>query len=379
MSGSGQKFSRRLRHKGFGYIVAGLLSTVPLLFGSATAWAEESIVLDLVRHGQSVDNAAGVLDTSPPGAELTALGQAQAHAIAEALAPQGPYAGIYASELVRAEETAAPLAEALHNVPVQILPGLNEINAGIFEGQQVDSLGGLLYLLAPMAWVLGAEFVPIPGSTTPNGIAFDESFGNAVQTIYDNTVSAGGSNPTDVAFSSEGAMTAWTLMNVNNPDFSLIFNELLKTGQFLPNGGEIVVQGDPQDGWTMVSFDGQPVPQDLGLPTELFVDVRNLIEAPQFAAYNIYEALLSSDPTTITNAIDAGVNEVGTATAQFPVAVIDDITNALGGGTANALADVGGLSSLGDLYSVLPTLATDLSGMLPGELGGIIGALLASF
>ena len=34
--------------------------------------------------------------------------------------------------------------------------------------------------------------------------------------------------------------------------------------------GTVVVQGDPQDGWTMVSWDGMPVPA-ASLPTELFV------------------------------------------------------------------------------------------------------------
>ena len=170
----------------------------------------------------------------------------------------------------------------------------------------MDSLPGLLYLLTPIAWTLGAEFVPIPGSTTPNGVAFDQSFSNAVQTIYDNTVSATGSPPSDVAVSSEGAVATWTMMNVNNPDFSAILTTLLDTGQLLPNTGQVVVEGDPGD-WTLVSYDGIAVPQNPGLPTELFVDMRNLVEAPQFAAYNIYEALLTGDsPTTITSAIDGG-------------------------------------------------------------------------
>jgi broad specificity phosphatase PhoE len=58
--------------------------------------------------------------------------------------------------MVRSQETAAPLIEALNNgsgVPVGFLAGLNEINAGIFEGLPVDvgdvPLGGALYLLAP--------------------------------------------------------------------------------------------------------------------------------------------------------------------------------------------------------------------------------------
>lgn len=326
------RFADRLQPKRFRYGAATLVASALVCLGSATAWAEESIVIDFARHGQSIGNVAGILETQPPGTELSAQGQTQADTLAEALYQHGPYAGIYASELVRTQETAAPLASML-GMHTQVLAGLNEIDAGIFDGQPVYSPEGILYLLAPTAWLFGAELVPIPGSTDPNGIAFDESFSNAVQTIYDNTVAAGGGTPTDVAFSSEGAITAWTLMNVKNPDFALILDELLKTGQLLPNAGQVVVQGDPQDGWTLVSFDGQAVPADPGLPTELFVDMRNLLEAPQFAAYNVYEALLTGNSTTITDAIEAGFNQVGAATENFPVAVFDDIVNALGAGT----------------------------------------------
>jgi broad specificity phosphatase PhoE len=328
------------------YAVVGLLAAVPLVFMSATAWAEESIVIDFVRHGQDAANAAGIIETTPPGDELTPLGYTEATNVGAMLAPQSPFAGLYDSDLLRTQETAAGvagyLADLTHMTPQipQMLSGLNEINAGIYEGSPVYSLEGLLYLLTPAAWTLGADFVPIPGSTDPNGIAFDERFGDAVQTIYDNTVASGGSNPTDVAFSSEGAITAWTLMNVKNPDFGLILNELLKTGQFLPNGGQVVVSGDPQDGWTLVSFDGQPVPQDPGLPTELFVDARNLVEAPQFATYNIYEALLNGDPANVISAIDGGLGQVLSATEQFPVAVIGDITNALTTDLSGAAANL---------------------------------------
>ncbi len=55
-----------------------LLSAVLLCTGSATVSADESIVIDLVRHGRSVANAAGLIDTSVPGAALTAPGREQA-------------------------------------------------------------------------------------------------------------------------------------------------------------------------------------------------------------------------------------------------------------------------------------------------------------
>ena len=321
------------RHR-YRYLVVGLLSTGLLSIGSALAWADESIVLDLVRHGQSVDNAAGIIDTEPPGTELTATGQEQAQTVATAI--QNEYgnsiAGIFASEEIRTQETAAPLAEALQhqNLAVEILPGLNEIPAGIFNGDPTNSLEGILYLLGPLSWALGLDLVPDLGDPSVNGVTFDESFGGAVQTIYDGAVGSGVSNPTEVAFSSEGAIAVWTLMNVNNPDFSALLTTLEDTGQLLPNTGQVVVEGSPGD-WTLVSYDGIAVPQNPGLPTELFVDFRNLIEAPQFAGYNIYEALLTGNSTTIESALQTGVSQVDTALAQFPVAVFDDIVGALTG------------------------------------------------
>ena len=47
------------------------------------------------------------------------------------------YDGIYASEMVRTQQTAAPMSKALGE-PVNVLPGLNEISAGWFNGEPMD-------------------------------------------------------------------------------------------------------------------------------------------------------------------------------------------------------------------------------------------------
>jgi Histidine phosphatase superfamily (branch 1) len=313
-------------------LAVGLLSTALLSVGSAMAWANDgSIVLDFVRHGESGDMT--VVNTLVPGPELTETGEQQANGLVNVLSGSG-IDDIYASTMIRSQETATPLADALQ-LPIQVLPGLNEIDAGIFEGIPVNvgdlPLGGALYLLAPVLWTLGLDFVPQLGSTVdPNGIAFDESFSGAVQDIYDGTVGTEAGTVTDAVFSHEAAIAIWTLMNVNNPDFSLVLQEFLNTGELLPYTGQVVVDGSPGD-WTLVSWDGTPVPQDPGLATELFVDWRDLITAPQFATYDIYEALLTDNSATIDNAIQAGVSQIDTAFAQFPVAAFDDIVSAFGG------------------------------------------------
>src|SRR3984885_2991215 len=289
------------------YVAIGLLSTSMMSIGSAMAWADDgSIILDFVRHGQSVDNAANIIDTQPPGTALTTTGVQEADAVAQTI--QSEYGkdivGVFASEELRTQQTAEPLAKALYMSPLQsdqILSGLNVVPGGTFEGDPTTSLEGILYLLAPLSWVFGDVLVPDVGDPSVNGVTFDESFGGAVQTIYDRTASATGT-PTDVAFSSEGAIAVWTLMNVNNPDFSVLLQEIETTEGFLPNTGQVVVEGSPGD-WTLVSYDGTAVPQDPGLGTELFVDFRNLIEAPQFAGDDTYEALPSGNSATIAAAL----------------------------------------------------------------------------
>ncbi|KLO42122.1 histidine phosphatase family protein [Mycobacterium nebraskense] len=252
------------------------LSTVLLCIGSATASADESIVIDLVRHGQSEANAARLIDTSVPGTALTVLGQEQAQNVAKVLAAQGPFAAIFTSQLIRAQQTAAPMAATV-GMNVQVSPGLNEIDAGAFNGLPQVSLAGLAYLLGPVAWLLGLRIVPMlaPGSTDANGFEFDKRFNGALQTMYGNAVTNASrfgdslqtmygkalANPvraadgkiTEVAISSEFAIGVGTMMSVKNPDpLLLLFDPL-------PNAGIVVIQGNPHDGWTLVSWNGKPV------------------------------------------------------------------------------------------------------------------------
>lgn len=205
----------------------------------------QSIVIDFVRHGQTPGNAAMLIDTAVPGPGLTALGQQQAQAIANALAAKGPYAGIFDSQLIRTQQTAAPLANLLGMAP-QVLPGLNEIHAGIFEDLPQISPAGLLYLVGPIAWTLGFPIVPMlaPGSTDVNGIVFNRAFTGAVQTIYDaslaNPVVAADGNITSVAYSSAFTIGVGTMMNVDNP------HPLLLLTHPVPNTGAVPVFPKPK-------------------------------------------------------------------------------------------------------------------------------------
>ena len=295
---------------------------------TTTTTSGPSIQIDFVRHGQTDPNAMNLIDTAIPGAPLNALGLQQAQHIANVLAPQGPFAGIFDSQLTRTQQTAAPLAGMLGMTP-QSLGGLNEIDAGLFQGLgQLPA--GILYIVGPLTWTLGLPIVPMlaPLSADPNGVVFFQNFHSAMQTMYStalaNPVVSANGHITDVSFSSALAIETGTLMTVNNPD------PLLMLTHSLPNTGVVVLQGSPQTGWTMESWDGVPVPK-ASLPTQLFVDVRDLITAPQFAVGDITGALFTGDPATIVNSVRDGVNEVVDATVRFPFAVTQTLVDAVTG------------------------------------------------
>jgi broad specificity phosphatase PhoE len=285
--------------------------TAALVF-AASALAANDIVLTFVRHAESQANADGIIDTQVPGPDITVLGQKQAKDVAALLAGND-YDGIYASDMVRTQQTAAPLA-AILGEPVTVLPGLHEISAGIYEGSSEDSgLGRLGYALPPVAWTLGARSVPIPGSTDPDGNAFVARMNDAVQTIYDS------GNTNAVAFSHGATIMFWTMMNVDNPDLGLLLSHQLD------NTGVVVVKGNPQDGWTLVSWDGVAVDQNPSFATKTFVHVRDLVTTPQAAAYAVQQAIATGDLATVARAFVKGVVDVALAPLKFGAAVAADV------------------------------------------------------
>ncbi len=198
-----------------------------------------SITLTFIRHAESQSNAAHVINTDVPGPSLTEEGQGQAEQLAHQLS-RNNFDGIYASDMVRTQQTAEPLAHALGK-RVEILAGLREIDAGRFNNTPAKR-ADLTYLLAPSDWLKGDIKNAVPGSIS--GEQFNDRFTAAVQKIYD----SGNSRP--VAFSHAESIAYWTLMNVKNPKDSLA------TSHRLPNLGRVVITGSPALGWTLVDWDG---------------------------------------------------------------------------------------------------------------------------
>ncbi|BBY54896.1 histidine phosphatase family protein [Mycobacterium koreense] len=219
--------------------VGAVLLALVLLNGCSSGNHPRNITLTFVRHAESEANAAQIIDTTVPGPPLSAEGMQQALQGAKELSAN-QYDGIYASAMQRAQQTAEPLSAALGR-QVEVLPGLNEIDAGWFEGKS-DTIAEATYLLAPIDWLRSDRTSTIPGSV--NGNEFNDQFQAAVRKMY----VRGDANP--VAFSHGAAIMIWTLMNVRNPD------DTLAVRHPLPNMGHVVITGNPITGWKLVDWDG---------------------------------------------------------------------------------------------------------------------------
>jgi broad specificity phosphatase PhoE len=94
--------------------------------------------LHFVRHGQSTWNAEGRVQGQAPHVPLTPAGRLQAQAAAQRL--RGCAARhVYSSDLLRALQTAAPIARAL-GVTAVPEPALREQSLGSLEGRLASEL-----------------------------------------------------------------------------------------------------------------------------------------------------------------------------------------------------------------------------------------------
>jgi broad specificity phosphatase PhoE len=264
-----------------------------------------------------------------PGPNLTPEGELQALEIAPGLAA-GAFDGIYYSDMIRTYQTAQPLMGLEPALPTEELGGFREISAGIFEGVPIDEgLGRIGYFLIPLTWGLGLRSIPIP--LGEGGNEFQDRFSSAVSTVIAN----GDVNP--VIFSHGASIMVWTAMNVDNPDIGLLLSNPLQ------NAKQVVVQGNEEDGWTMISYSGTPVDQNPGLLTQLFVNARDLIVAPQTAVYNVVQAIGTFNLQNIVVAVVDGAVSVIRAAVDFVVNSVTDIVNAIIGvlpGAASSTAPV---------------------------------------
>ncbi len=128
----------------------------------------------LIRHGRTASNVTRLLDTAPPGAPLDDVGLDQARALADTLADE-PIEAVYASDLIRSQQTAEPLA-LRHGLEVIVRAGVREIQAGEDE----MSADWVRYLTTIMSWQSNID-TRIPGGETGREVLarFDAVLGEA--------------------------------------------------------------------------------------------------------------------------------------------------------------------------------------------------------
>jgi broad specificity phosphatase PhoE len=203
----------------------------------------------LIRHGQTPANVLGALDTAAPGPGLTELGRAQAAAIPEALAGER-IDGIYASRLVRTQQTAAPLARVNGEMHRVVLPGIHEIEAGRLEGRR-DKRSIKTYMETVWAWGSGSLDAQMPGGG--DGHEFYGRFDADIARIAAEHDAAHHPDATVAVFSHGAAIRVWSAARARNipPEFP--------GRTHLDNTGVVVLVGSPIEGWVMESFAGDPV------------------------------------------------------------------------------------------------------------------------
>jgi broad specificity phosphatase PhoE len=197
--------------------------------------------LVLIRHGQTPSNVLGLLDTRPPGPELTELGQEQAAALPDALATETIEA-VFASSAIRAQLTAAPLAARL-GLDVQVRAGLREVAAGDWE-MLADDVSVRGYLGVIGSWLESRLDERTPGADGESGREVLQRFDSVVAEVAASGVAG-------AALVAHGAINRfWASMRAMNLD-----DEFGATHP-LHNTGVVVLRGDPVSGWTALSWSG---------------------------------------------------------------------------------------------------------------------------
>lgn len=197
----------------------------------------------LIRHGQTPHNVAGALDTAFPGAGLTPLGEAQAAAVPSAL-DGVDIAGLYASPLVRTQLTAGPLS-AERGLEVVVRSGLEEISAGDHE-MRADEEAVTAYVECVAAWMAGDLDRSLPGGSSAH--AFWERYDGALRAI----AAQHGADDTVAVVSHGAAIRCYTTLAARlDPETAY--------GLHLGNTGMGVLLGDPDDGWELERWHGEPL------------------------------------------------------------------------------------------------------------------------
>jgi len=197
----------------------------------------------LIRHGQTTSNVLHLLDTATPGAALTAVGRRQADALVGSLCEESIDV-LMASTLLRAQQTATPLARA-RALGVDVRDGIREIGAGDLE-MRGDAAASKQYQGTALDWAAGELDSVIPGGGGGADMlsAFDEVVAEAES-----------SGAATAALVSHGAaIVTWAASRATNVDAAFAAENPLA------NTGIVILEGSSAAQWVALSWSGEPVP-----------------------------------------------------------------------------------------------------------------------
>lgn len=198
--------------------------------------------LILVRHGQTSSNVGHYLDTAAPGADLTELGREQADALVGTIGTE-PVRTIFVSNLVRTQQTAAPLARHFGLEPI-IREGLREISAGDLEmANDEDSIQ--TYVRTAVGWSAGDWNAQIPGSPE-DGHDVIRRFSAVVSEAVDTA----GDGEVPILVSHGAIIRAWTAARCENINVEFVARNALS------NTGAVVIEGR-HDRWVVTHWQEQ--------------------------------------------------------------------------------------------------------------------------
>ena len=114
---------------------------------SAQRYREPIMRIILVRHGETEENAAGIIQGHLPGT-LSARGREQAYLLGVHLRDH-EITHVYSSDLTRARDTAAEIIRRHPGVPVTYLTGLRERYLGSWQGKRGTDVDRSIILASP--------------------------------------------------------------------------------------------------------------------------------------------------------------------------------------------------------------------------------------
>ncbi|MDO4242572.1 MAG: histidine phosphatase family protein [Actinomyces sp.] len=204
----------------------------------------------LVRHGRTLANVAGALDTSLPGLPLDAVGLEQAASLPGRLTADGHLTAItslWVSPILRARETIAPI-EAATGLTAQVRSGLREVLAGDIE-MNTDARSVRCYTDTTRSWMVGRTGARIPGSPEDGADTF-ERFNGVVEEIAAAT-DAEDPDSSALLVAHGTVLRLWVALaaaRAAGADPAWVAEHPMR------NTGITVVHGDPQGGWRLTSW-----------------------------------------------------------------------------------------------------------------------------